>query len=448
MSKFVRPSKVRHVYAEVAKPEFHYSGFKLSSATGDHQYIKANSKYMAVPIYQGGSLAIFDMDMQQRRMSPGVLPVLDGHSGPVLDFDFSPHYSQLIATGGDDCVAMVWGIPKEGLKESITEPLAALEGHQKKVSCVLYHPTASHVLATGSADKCVKIWDVEQEEEKNNFEHSEFLYGLAWSTHGELLATTARDKKLRVIDARTADGIAHCVDAHDGMKTSKVTFASGYPMAGGESIITTGSTRQSKRQFKLWDMRKMGAGAYCSMNIDQGSGAMLPFWDESRHLLYLAGKGDSSVKFFELVNESPWAFLCSEAKSNVPARGWCMVPPRCYDTSKKEVARMLKLIQKNGVGIVEPMSFICPRKSAMFQKDLYPDVASGQASKTASDYFDSDTSKPFKATLKMTTMDPKKKGDVKESSDEPKSKKATYKELENRVKKLEKLLKDDNIKFD
>lgn len=59
------------------------------------------------------------------------LPVLDGHIGAVLDFDFDPFHSNLIATGGDDCTAKLWQIPEGGLTNNIMDPLVDMKGHVK-----------------------------------------------------------------------------------------------------------------------------------------------------------------------------------------------------------------------------------------------------------------------------------------------------------------------------
>lgn len=43
-SRFVRASRFRHVFAETVKPELHYNDLELSPVTGDHSYIRGNSK--------------------------------------------------------------------------------------------------------------------------------------------------------------------------------------------------------------------------------------------------------------------------------------------------------------------------------------------------------------------------------------------------------------------
>jgi hypothetical protein len=78
VSKFVRQSKVRHIFAQEPKPEQTYQNFKLSTATGDHNYIKGNAKYFGVPISSGGgALTVCSYeDLGKQGAQP---PCLDGH---------------------------------------------------------------------------------------------------------------------------------------------------------------------------------------------------------------------------------------------------------------------------------------------------------------------------------------------------------------------------------
>lgn len=445
MSRFVRASKVRHVYCKAPKDEKNYKGFRLSTAQGDHNYIKGSDKSFAIPIAQAnGSLLVLNYDMDDRRLKPGVLPTLDGHRGPVLDFDFNPFVSKLIATGGDDCVTKVWGIPPEGLTESISESLVSLAGHDKKVSCVLHHPTAEFVLATGSADRTVKIWNVNEQAEVCSIEHNELLQGIAWNATGELLASTARDQTLRLIDPRKGEAI-HSIKAHEGKRTMKVVFCPNNGPGNNEVVCTVGFTRQSKRQFRLWDQRDLSK-PYASQNIDQSAGALLPFYDEATKLLYLAGKGDANIRYYELVGGNPWQYFIEEFRSNTPCRGICMVPRRILDTTVNEVARFLKLQNDK----VTPLSFICPRKNTMFQADLYPDTYGGKPSLSAEEFFGGK-----EGVVNLITMDPSKRKDGGGGGNAVTLKKkktaaVLQRELDEANKKIEayeELLKKHKIKF-
>jgi len=331
----------------------------------------------------------------------------------------------------------VWGIGEDGLTESQTDPLVNLAGHQRKIVCVKFHPTANMVLATASADNTVKIWDIENSAEKGSVDHPTLLQDVAWSYNGALLASTCKDKMVRVIDPRTSE-VVQQVEAHNGTKTSKITFLGRFG-----TLCTVGFTRQSKRQFKIWDPRKM-AKEIVNSDIDQAAGVIMPFFDEDTNMLYLAGKGDGNIRFYEIVDEAPHQFYLSEFRASNPARGIAMLPKRVVDTQKCEVARMLKLTNKS----VEPLSFICPRKSDLFQADLYPDAYAGKSAISASAFFEGKNKNPV-----TVTMDPSKRpADDTSAPAAPKiqtiaSVKAELDQANQRIKELEAKLKAHNISF-
>ena len=80
----------------------------------------------------------------------------------MLDFDFNTFHEHIIASASEDSTIKVWGIPPDGLTETITEPLVDLHGHGRKVTLLRFHPTANNVLGSVSGDFSVKIWDIEK----------------------------------------------------------------------------------------------------------------------------------------------------------------------------------------------------------------------------------------------------------------------------------------------
>jgi len=439
MSQFVRASKVRHVFCDPVKPEHTYQNFKLSTATGDHNYIKGNTKYFAVPTSAGGgALAIVPYEREGKQDAQP--PCLDAHKGPVLDFDFNPFHDHIIATGGDDAHIMVWGITPGGLTADMREPLVDISEHQRKVSVMLFHPTAEHVLASGSADNFVKILDVEKGASQFSVEHTGgVIYDVAWSYTGDQLFSACKDKFVRIIDPRSGK-FAGEVEAHEGTKTTKLCF-----LGKEEKLLTAGFTRQSKRQFKIWDPRKF-TKEIATSDIDQAAGVLMPFYDEDTNLLYLTGKGDGNIRYYEIVNDEPWQFFIGEYRSTTPCRGMAMLPKRICDVMKCEVARMLKL----GTANVEPLPFIIPRKSDLFQADLFPQCRSGKPSTNATEFFGGKSAKP-----QLMELDPKKRpadGAVAaaKSFSAPKSVGQLNTELDaahKRIAELEAKLKAANISF-
>jgi len=439
MSRIVRQSKVRHLFSQEPKPEDTYQNFKLSTATGDHNYIKGNALYFGVPIASGGG-ALAVVSYHDKGKQPAQPACLDGHKGPVLDFDFNPFHDSIVCTGGDDGKAMIWGIPPGGLKETQADPLVTLAGHQRKINVVRFHPTAEHVVATGSQDNFIKIWDAENGVDKTSIEdHPGMILDVIWNYEGSSLLTSCKDKMLRLVDPRTG-ATTGSIEAHDGTKTTKVEW-----LGKGNKFCSVGFTRQSKRQLKIWDCKKLDK-ELSALDIDQAAGVIMPFYDEDINVLYLAGKGDGNIRYYEIVDEDPYQFYIGEYKTNTPCRGVAVLPKRVVHTAECEVTRCLKLTTST----VEPIRFIIPRKSDLFQADLYPDCRAPKAALKAEAFFGGKNAPPI-----LMSLDPKKRTDAPAETAvtlaKVKSAAEVQKELDaatKRISELEDLLKKHNIKFD
>lgn len=84
----------------------------------------------------------------------------------------------------------------------------------------------------------------------------------------------------------------------------------------------------------------------------------MPFFDKDTNVLFLAGKGDGNIRYYEVVDEAPYIYFLSEFKSKDPQRGMCMLPKRAVNVSDCEIVRLCKLGNK----LMEPVSFQVPRK--------------------------------------------------------------------------------------
>ena len=93
------------------------------------------------------------------------------------------------------------------------------------------------------------------------------------------------------------------------------------------------------------------------------------FEDVDNSLLFVAGKGDGNISFFEV--DGSEIFPLSDYKSNTPQNGMCLLPKKVCNVLSCEIARFMKLSGTR----VEPIRIEVPRQeSSFFQDDLYPDT--------------------------------------------------------------------------
>jgi len=367
-NKFVRSSKFRHVFGTPAKKENTFDGVKVSRSAWDSNKVKANPKYCAIAWEAAGGGSFACINLENTGKIKADHPLISGHKGPVLDFDFHPFNDDLIASASEDTTVKIWGIPQGGLTTSLTTPLQTLDTHKRKAGTCDFHPSANNILATSGTEPCLKVWDIEKGAEISSVEGQwgDIIQSVSWNTEGSLLATSSKDKKLRVIDPR-AGLVAHEFEAHLGPKG----FRSLYLSKPTERIFSVGFSKTSERQYALWDTKNLSE-PLTMVGIDNAAGLLMPFYDNDTGVLYLAGKGDGNIRYFEVTDEAPYIFYLSEYKSATAQNGMGYLPKRACDVGSCEIARLFKAT----TNMVEPIAFCVPRKGGQFQDDLYPDTAS------------------------------------------------------------------------
>ena len=146
------------------------------------------------------------------------LPLIKGHAGPVIDFDFSPFNDNLLATASEDGTVKFWIIPDDGIHKDVTEFDAELKGHSKKLIFAKYHPASDYTMATSGADSTVRVWDISNQKCVQTFDDIQSTTtGLEWSFNGSLLAILTKEKILNVFDPRK-EGSVLKTTTHEGAR--------------------------------------------------------------------------------------------------------------------------------------------------------------------------------------------------------------------------------------
>ncbi|XP_037994646.1 coronin-1B [Motacilla alba alba] len=403
--KVVRQSKFRHVFGQPVKTDQCYDDIRVSRVTWDSTFCAVNPSFVAIIVEASGGGAFLVLPLHKTGRIDKSYPTVCGHTGPVLDIDWCPHNDHVIASGSEDCTIMVWQIPENGLSQPLTEPVVVLEGHSKRVGIVTWHPTARNVLLSAGCDNVVLIWNVGTAEELYRLDglHPDLIYSVSWSRDGSRFCTACKDKSVRVIDPRRGTVVAEKERAHEGARPMRAIF-----LADGK-IFTTGFSRMSERQLALWDTENLEEPMGLQ-ELDSSNGALLPFYDPDTSVVYVCGKGDSSIRYFEITEEPPYIHFLNTFTSKEPQRGMGWMPKRGLDVSKCEIARFYKLHERK----CEPIIMTVPRKSDLFQDDLYPDTAGPEAAMEAEEWVAGRTAGPVLVSLRQAYV-PSKQRDLKVS---------------------------------
>ncbi|XP_067465863.1 uncharacterized protein [Thunnus thynnus] len=391
MRRVVRQSKFRHVFGQAVKNDQCYDDIRVSRVTWDSSFCAVNPKFVAIIIEASGGGAFLVLPLHKSGRIDKAYPTVCGHTGPVLDIDWCPHNDQVIASGSEDCTVMVWQIPENGLVTSMSEPVVVLEGHSKRVGIITWHPTARNVLLSAGCDNQIIIWNVGTGEAMITLEdmHPDVIYNVSWNRNGSLICTACKDKAIRVIDPRKEEIVAEKEKAHEGARPMRAIF-----LADG-NVLTTGFSRMSERQLALWNIQNMEE-AMTVNEMDTSNGVLLPFYDPDTNVVYLCGKGDSSIRYFEITDEAPYVHFLNTFATKEPQRGMGYMPKRGLDVNKCEIARFYKLHERK----CEPIVMTVPRKSDLFQDDLYPDTAGPDPALEAEEWFEGKNGDPILISLK------------------------------------------------
>jgi coronin-1B/1C/6 len=283
--------------------------------------------------------------------------------------------------------------------------------HQRRVGLVLWHPSALNVLLTAGSDNQVAIWNVGTGEILVHIDcHPDIVLSACFNWDGSQLVTTCKDKKIRIINPRTGEIESEAL-CHEGSKATRAIF-----LRHG-LIFTTGYVfthfyynfmisfvdfsfsfnKSSERQYSLRAPDALSE-PIVMVDLDTSNGIMFPLYDPDTNLVFLCGKGDSVIRYFEVTPEPPFVHYINTFQTPDPQRGIGLMPKRGCDVSTCEISRFYRL---NNSGLCQVITFTVPRKSELFQEDLYPDTLSDEAAISAEDWIGGSDADPLLVSLKV-----------------------------------------------
>ncbi|XGW20460.1 hypothetical protein V3C99_003897 [Haemonchus contortus] len=350
-----RAASFRHIFGQSPQRT---EWFDWGSALGSS--IAANPKFIAVAIDggTGGQIVVGTHDDYGKHGHMGIVQLQD-HTGPVTDIKWDHFNDNVLASGSTDCSVKIWHVTDQ-MK---TQCVRTLARHTKRVDQIEWHTTVDNVLLSAGSDSKLFLWDVEAN--SVIYEISDFSTScIAFAPNSSVFAATSRQShRVCIFDARNGNAMKSAILPHDGAMPPKVVFVS------AQRLVTFGNSKINRRQFSIYSISSFDS-PLATIDIDGASGLLCPIFDPDLNILYVSGKGDSTFRLYELIARSPYVIYLTECQQQAPHTCICTISKRALNLTGAEVMRVYRLNPQSL--LIQPLSFIVPKRGDQFHPDLYP----------------------------------------------------------------------------
>ncbi|KAK4056684.1 WD repeat-containing protein slp1 [Microbotryomycetes sp. JL221] len=226
------------------------------------------------------------------RIADHKVATMRGHRGEVCGLEWRPELAGglsgggqgLLASGGNDNVVNVW----DG--RMTNAPKMCKTNHTAAVKALAWCPWNSTLLATGggTSDKTIHFWNTTTSARLNSLITSSQVTSLVWSPHSkEILSSHGiPDHQLTIWSYPALTKIVDIPQAHDTRILHSCLSPDG-------STIATASSDENLKFWKVFDVKKSGAG---SGSLNGGRGPISAKEVDEYHGIQKKGKTGMSVR--------------------------------------------------------------------------------------------------------------------------------------------------------
>ena len=424
----MNPSKFKNALGEVKKET--YLKCLVTTVSTEGRYLAVNGNFLALSWSNQGEIVVVD-STTFCSIKPDQ-PRIKGHRANVLDLEFSPFSSDLLAAAFDDCSVLLYKIPEGGLTQHITQEAQVYQKHMKKVPFVTFNPVASDVLCTGAFLGDIHIWNALKGESYVELKADETPTCVQWSPNGTLVGATTKKKTINIFDPRSNKMIMNHI-INEQFQAAKFAWTD------NETFVTSSWTKTKAKMLKLWDIRKIkddlsSEGEVTSVKIDTNTTVTTPFVDKESKLIYAIAKGESMIRTYDY---SQSTFVKGiDFTGAEPSISTVMFDRKCLDYNRLEVDRFARYVNSQKVYYI---SYTIPRRNPGYDPTLYPPVECGEAALTYDQWVGGETSEPVKKDI--NTIENKFVSNVQEFvkqeiKQEVKTPEMKIKELEGKIAEM------------
>ena len=382
------PSKFKNAMGEDKRDKF--TSCSVSTVSTEGRLIAVNSNFLAMAWSNMGEVVVVD-SATPFRMKPDQ-PRIKGHRSNVLDLEFSPLSSDLLACAFDDYSVLLYKVPEGGLTEHMTKEVQIYQKHTKKVPFVTFNPVAADVVCSGAFLGELHVWNVIKGETFCELKADDTPTLVSWSPSGTLIGATTKNKFINIFDPR-ANKMILKHQINEAFQSAKFAFLD------NERFVTTSWNKAGAKMLRLWDVRKVkedlsSEGEVTGVQIDTSKTVSTPFVDRESQLLYSVGKGEAGIHIYDYSDGTFRKGI--NFSSAEPSICSVLFDRKCLDYNTLEVDRFARYVNSQKVYYV---SFNIPRRNPGFDPTLYPPVEYGEPALTYEQWTGGETAEPTKKEI-------------------------------------------------
>ena len=381
-------SKFKNAIGADKKEKF--TNCSVTTVSTEGRLIAVNGNFLAMSWSNMGEVVVVD-SATPFSIKPDQ-PRIKGHRANVLDLEFSPFSSDLLACSFDDNSVLLYKIPEGGLTEHMTQEVQIYQKHSKKVPFVTFNPVASDVVCSGAFLGEIHVWNVIKGETFCELKADDTPTLVSWSPNGTLIGATTKNKFINIFDPR-ANKMILKHQINEAFQSAKFAWVD------NETFATTSWNKTGAKMLRLWDIRKVkedlsSEGEVTGVQIDTSKTVSTPFVDRDSKLLYSVGKGEASIHVYDYSDGTFRKGI--NFSSCEPSICSVLFDRKCLDYNTLEVDRFARYVNSQKVYYI---SFTIPRRNPGFDPTLYPPVECGEAALSYEQWTGGETAEPVRKEI-------------------------------------------------
>lgn len=221
----------------------------------------------------------------------------------------------------------------------------------------VHSPLAIYDISASSTSATIKL----------DLEEAKGIWTAGWNHDGSRVAAVGRSGKAYVFDPRKSPSpvVAKALSIQP-LKPVRLVWVD-------DKIFLTGWDRSRNRLYSL--LSSTDLSTIFSQNIDTNLSPLTHVVDHERSIVYLAGRGDMSLRQVELGGVTGFQETVHPLPHPLSSTSLAAAHPTTLDVMQAEIGRILvPVVDKDGDSIL-PLGIKVPRRQLIdFHEDLYPEI--------------------------------------------------------------------------